>query len=79
VNLPAYVNQPASPKPDLQLPNGNMQWNSEGMTYQQWLVGMLLQGQASFEGMEGCDPEQWAGCANQVAEAAIKYAHRRLI
>ena len=37
-----------------------------------WLAGMALQGQASFEGMEGCNKEQWVGMAYELADAMIE-------
>ena len=37
-----------------------------------WFAGMALQGQASFEGMEGCDKKQWVGMAYELADAMLK-------
>ena len=44
----------------------------EGLSIRDWFAGMALQGQASFEGMEGCNKEQWVGMAYELADAMIE-------
>ncbi len=34
--------EPAFPIPDVTHPNGQTQWGSNGMSYRQWLVGMIV-------------------------------------
>jgi hypothetical protein len=42
-----------------------------GLTKREYFAAMAMQGQITFEGMEGCDKEQIVGMSVELAEALI--------